>query len=87
MNTYACNRSRHLCCEYSFKLDPITLYLLSKPVLMNIDVSQLRIKLYSLLLEYTNNLYIIADDSEVLLRIKLNRSEESSLLNNFSHYN
>jgi hypothetical protein len=77
---------RHLCGEYLLELDPIGLYLLSKLVLMDIDVSQLHIKLYSLFLEYMNNLQIIADDNKILLRIKLNRSEESSLLNNLSRY-
>jgi hypothetical protein len=53
---------------------------------VDIDVSQFRIKLYSLFLEYTNNLYIIVDDNKILLRIKLNYSEESSLLNDLSRY-
>jgi hypothetical protein len=53
---------------------------------MDIDISQLRIKLYSLFLEYTNSLYIIANNNKILLRIKLNRSEKSPLLNNLSRY-
>jgi hypothetical protein len=75
---------RHLCGGYPLKLDPIGLYLLSKPVLVDVDVSQLRIKLHSLFLEYTNNLQIVAGDNEVLLRIKLNRSEESPPSNDLS---
>jgi hypothetical protein len=77
---------RYLYGRYPFELDPIALYLLSKPVLIDIDVSQFRIKLYSLLLEYTNSLYIIAGDNKVLLYIKLNRSKEFLLLNDLSRY-